>query len=676
MIYHCLLALLFVAYLEITGQYILYRLNKNDYPLAFGFGLMALMSYCYITTSILTNLDCSFYLIFAIYAIYIVASFVFIFKDFKKVNWHFDIRSWIIALVFVGVMFYYAYNTTLGDTNAFDSVFYINFVSTNIGNPKMNRFSLYFGGAVGSNVYPQYSFQSYYYFVSCFVFVFRKLLAKLTLANNFTVFVWVFQIVYNFFFVSLLLNAIDKICKEKKLLKYFILFIYLFFYGKIYFNNVYGFYGNTFRTISISYAILSIINIFKFHNKSDWLLLGICIYASCAFSSTSLFIVFFILFALYFVLVLKEANFFKYYAFLLFFPILNLLAAAFYINVWISALISILICALLFVLNDLLIKISNYKYTRKALFILSFLMMVFLSYKITGNLLDISAFFDNGSGVYDMNINYFSNRVTLGENQVYFRYLTLFLFAYVCLFEFKNPLIMSFIIIVLVILNPICCAFLNKINPVWYRSFEIMANPCTMIYYLNLLFNRFNYKYVYYPLLLCLFIMFLLNIDFKTPLYYHKSYIPSDDYNNLLKMNNDEYDVLNRLKSEVEYNNIEEPYIVTLNLFTESFIPYGHYIYGRELIMLDGWTTSEIQIYSMFYPKDEYGVAYEDVKPDYDNMAEYLKDAGIDYLVIGKDMEYYDSQGYYNYIYLKVEACGYGSLIYSNDSYELFYFEH
>ena len=87
------------------------------------------------------------------------------------------------------------------------------------------------------------------------------------------------------------------------------------------------------------------------------------------------------------------------------------------------------------------------------------------------------------------------------------------------------------------------------------------------------------------------------------------------------------------------------------------------------------WTEAEKQVYAIFYPPNYLGEGCKDVDPDYDNVAKYIKEAGIDYIVMDKKLEYYNKNtDSWKYLIYTIAECGYGYSIYSNDSYELFCF--
>ena len=114
MIYYFMLALLLVIYFEVTGKLFLSLTNFDKSKIAFPFGLMLFMAFAYLTTSILTYSNCSFWLIFGIYTLYFIASILLLIKYRIKIDWKISIADWLLVLIFVLVMIYYSYKTALG----------------------------------------------------------------------------------------------------------------------------------------------------------------------------------------------------------------------------------------------------------------------------------------------------------------------------------------------------------------------------------------------------------------------------------------------------------------------------------------------------------------------------------------------------------------------------------
>lgn len=673
MIWYFLLTLLLVVYFEISGQLVLHALKFDRYELAFPFGLMSILAFLFLTTGAFTFSNCSFWLVMALCVVYVLITIFLFIKNRKNIKWNFSIFAWIMLLMIVFIMLFYAYNTTLGETSGFDSTYYLNFISTNIGKKNLNTTDFFYGGYT-SGQSAQYTFQSYYYFASCVVFLFVRILSHITIVNNYSAIIWVFQILFNFFLGSIIINSIKLLSKNNKLLSITFAFIFVFFYGKLYWNNVYGFYGNSFRTIAMAYSIMIAYEIFNKDTQRDWILFSICLLATCAFSSSGVFSIVFLLFGLYFVLVETCDQLFKYYAFILFVPFMDLICVVLSLKILYSFIISLIICVLLFCLNNYLVKLSRLKFTKKIIFSIFFILTLALSLMVTKNPFDFSAFTNNHSEVADMTINYFHNYGLLAKSEKIYRTLIWLLLGYVSIFENKNKLIKTFIIVFAIFFSPFNCPIIYKFNIVYHRALDIIVNPYTVLLYLSMFYNRVKNRYVYTGTMFLLFVLFVARTDFINPNYYHESFIPGDNYNNIMKMSNDEFDVLYQLKEEVNYLD-KTSYIVSTNLFTESIIPDARFIYGRLLLINPEWSNAEKQVYSIFYPPAYLGDVCKEIKADYDNVGIYLSEANIDFLIVDKNQEYYnENENNWQYLIYKVAECGYGYSIYSNDNYELFKF--
>ena len=150
-----ILAFILLIYFELLGQAILNYLKKDLYIFSFGIGIIAWLAIAYISTSILTALDCSFYLILFIYSIIFIISLYLIIKKIKYLK--IDIINWLILIIVSTIILYYSFNTSLGDLNGFDSTHYINMVTSNIGLDKLNSKSVV-DGTFTKNISYQYTF--------------------------------------------------------------------------------------------------------------------------------------------------------------------------------------------------------------------------------------------------------------------------------------------------------------------------------------------------------------------------------------------------------------------------------------------------------------------------------------------------------------------------------------
>ena len=656
-------SLLFIAYLEVLGQWLLSKLNK-EFKISFPFGFMLLIGYGYLTTAIPSSLQWSFNYLVVVYALFFLVTLILIIKDIKKVKWHISITSWVIMVLCCTILVYYSYNTTLGNLNGFDSVYYFNLITSNINSSRLNSVFPLDGNIHSSlQVSYQYTFQSYYYFASVFVYFVKAFLRKLSFDVYYVdLIAWIFQIIYNCFLLSLVINALDKV-NSKKLLSFLVIFIYTFFYGKYYFSNVYGFFGNTFRTIAFGYIVLLLFDLFKNNDIKDKILIYIVSLAACGFSSSAVFTLVFMCFGLAFCLPKKDEHYFTEVAILMALPLFNLIVVlkkSVSVKIGVEVLI---LCIILILINKYLVSLFRNKYFKIIVLVFGFVAMAYISYKTTSNLFDFSSFFDNNSERADMYFNY-CRPFGIGAKYCYILLFDILFITYL-IFN-RNEYTTMVLSLMIVIFNPFCVSYLFSINGVYHRSYDLFFNPFTFVLFFNYLLNKINNKYFYYGSMVFLIGLFALNTDFVNPSYYHESYIPSKDYNGQYRMDNDEIDIIKQIDNDSKYRALSNPYICTPNLLTQGDIK-GTYLYTRGYVTwyMGGY---QINVYEIFYPDREKSFEY-----DINNMDTYLWNSGIDYLVVDKSYEYYDeTEGTYDYLVRRVYECQIP--FYENDSYAVFYF--
>lgn len=648
-------AVIFIAYLEILGQWLLHKLNKNIYPFAFGVGFLFLMAYGYLFTSFMSASRLSFYLIYAVYAVFLAASGFVIVKDFKKVKWNFKWQYWLILLVCTVALSYYSYNTTLGELNGFDTVFYLNMISTNIGLDKLNTRDFITGTRAGYYSF-YYTFQSYYYFISCFVFTFRKILSLVGIRTYYTqLIIWPFQFLFHAFYVSVILNTFDRFTKDKKILNGVLLFLFVFYLGRQYFNSVFGFFGNTMRQPAVAYCSFFLYEYFNESNKGNKILFFLCLIGMCSFSSSNMLIALLFIFGSFFFMADKEDDLFRWYAVTLLVPLATLHSIYRKYYELMDLKIPVIVIIVLFLLNGILTKAIRLKHAKKVIFGVMFLAMLVLSYMTIGALFHQSTFAWTNAEIGDMTINYFALGYGSHERIIYC-YTVWILLIPTLIFCRRDKMVILAWIMILCFFNPMCCSFLHKIDRSYQRAYDIIANPFTLTLFAYMLFKKLNNKYVYYGLSAAALLFLVLGTDIRYPVYYNEEmFKPGDDYNKVYKMKTAEYDIIEHIYDDYRYRGIERPFIVTPNLLTMSSIPEGEYMYGRELLNLYGNEGPYYQVYATFYPYTYfYNNGYRPDDADYQNIKKYIDEIGVDYLVIDSNImfHYRETDEYYTLMYL------------------------
>lgn len=669
-----ILAFLFIVYLELIGRAMVARLKREIGLFSFPIGFIALLSSSYITTSILSALNCSFYLIFTINIVIVFLFTLLFIKEFRRIDFSFSTMHVVMMLIMVLALLYYSYNTTLGELNGFDTTHYLNLVTNNIGIDRLNSKNVLYGNIVDGSAYSyQYTFQSYYYFASSILYLVGKFMTLFKIEFYYaTAFIWIFQVLFFALLSDLILESLNKLFNKEYIIYLFIFIMFILGYGRQYYNSVFGFYGNTLRTVVVGFALMYLVEYFRTGDIDDKYLFYSSLLCACSLSSSGVFILFFVLYALSFIDIFDEDTC-KEYAGVIFVPLVNLLTVITG-NLLISITISSVACFSLYLFRVFFKYLLNIKYVKLIVIVLSIIVMVFLSYKVTNNIFDFSAFFNNNCERYDMTLDYFSYNLGYKIIKI-FKFISISM-LFVCLvLRRDDKYIQLSWILILVLFNPFCCSILNQINVVYYRAHEIILNPYTFIYLLYMIRNLNKNKVLFSIVVVILCIYSFKYSDYKRPLYYHDSYKPQENYNRIYKMNNNQIEIIRNIKDNYIYNNISTPRIVSTNLLTQSMIPNGIYYFGRDLKINKDWEESEYQMFAMFYPVNYYGDERAPSDVDYDHMCKYINASDIDYLVVDKNVHYYNIERELWYpLNYKVDECG-TYAYYENDDYSLYYYE-
>lgn len=662
-----LIALLFIGYCELFGRTISYKLNIKFKSFYFSIGLISLLAIFFFFTSIFTGTNCSFYLILLFFILLTVFSFYLIIKNINKMDQHVSGSSLIFIIIFVLFALYYTYNTTFGDINGFDTTFYLNMFAGNMGGHKLNSIHYVWGNVEPGVVNRMYAFQSYYYYADCLYFFIAKWFNLLHINFYPTLsFVWTFQIVFFASIATIITETIQHFSNKKQLLLTSI-GILMFFYVRYQFNSVYGFFGNTLKAISLSYASLLLYLYFKDYNKSYLYLFYCSLLATCAFTSTGSFISILFLFAAFFFIYEHNNNYVKECSIIIFPVFVDILTVATYKTI-IGIPLSTIICLILFFFGN---KLSKLIYGNKKVVLVLLTICMFIASRFFSNgLFDFSGFFSRIGTTYDMVLYFFNFSIKKGFSASNVYIIICDLLVLLNLIFKRNDKMMTIAwILIICFFNPFCCNFLSKVNTVYYRAYEIILNPFTIIYMTNNIFEMIDNKTINYSISIIVLLVIAYTANLSKPMYYHESYIPSKDYNGFYRMNNDEIDVINELK--VYCLDKDNPRIITPNLLTQSMLQKGTYIFGRSLQVNPDWTDAEKELYAIFYPAIYYGDPDQPANPDYDNYESYLKEADIDYVVVDKSLMHYypEEDNYYGLYYYLLRIGRDINVLYDNNSY-------
>lgn len=664
--------IILIAYFEILGRYIFMKLNKKPFEFSFIIGFLFVMAVLYLTSWPITAFNGSFYILLAYYIVLFLISLILIIKDFKKINFHFNIKMWMILLIFLVFGIFISSKRTLGDPHGFDQLYYINMMSFNIGNTQMNTLHPHFGTYPNTDVqWITYVFQSYYYFIPVLIYIFRTALSFIGMSfETLPAIVWGFQIVQSFIFIGTAILCIQELKDKSKLFNVAMAVLLILFLGNLYYNNVYGFIGNNYR---MAIHAISMLFLFRYFNDRDktWLyLFYMSMLGMCAVSSTGTFSFVFVLFGLFFVLYNREENILKHYAIVLFVPLVNIIITKTGQKWWVYAAILIFVIAV-YLLNDLILKIYQNKAIRIGTLILVMLIFVIGSSILTKNLFNVDKFFTNYSEVQDMSWDYFD---FYDYKHWIFNLIVLIPFFYHIFKNPRHPLSVISWVLIITFFNPLGSAMMNKINWVYYRSYDIIINQFTLIYFLQYFRDNLKLKEIYNVTILALSTILA---TVQIPSYWHETFVPDDDFNPIFKISNSELEVIYNVRQMIEDKNIKNPAIITSTFYMPSFIEGSTYLYGKEKRYNYGKLESNsYSLYLIFFPTGDYDNFRPDEEPQYKDVISLLKECKYDVLVLEYGLYAPVDDKYVPIVDLVEEDGTYQRSEYSTSKYAVYYLAH
>ena len=664
---------LLLTYFEILGRYFFYKIKKEALPFSFLIGFVLTMAILYIISWPITAFNGNFYHLLALYLILFVASVILILKDIKNISFKFDIKTWIIFFILVFVEIYISYNRTLGDPHGFDSLYYINTVAFNIGNPELNSLHPHFGTYPNTDVqWITYVFQSYYYFIAVLIWLGQKMSTIVGISfEMMPAFVWIFQIFGSMFFIGTSITCIKEINNKNKFLNLAFICLLVLFLGNLYYNNVFAFIGNNYRMSIHALATIYLFRYFKDKSKYNLFMCFMLMEGMCALSSTGTFALIFLLFGLFYALCDEEKNLLKYYVVFCFVPTINILVTKLGQKWWIAFLV-LLVFAIIWILNDQIIKLFKNKLVKIGSLLICFMVLAILSYTITGNIFDFNAFFNNYSEIADMSFDYFMFN---DLRHWLFNILVLGALLYFLIKNRKDKFSITCLVLMFVLYNPLTCTFLNKVNWVYYRTYDIIINNFTILFFINYLIENIDVKLMKNSAITLVLIVSIILSYIQIPLYYHESFVPDDDYNYIYKIENSELELIRNIRDMIVDLGIDNPRIINQTFYMPSYIK-GEYLFGKEKrYNYDKYDDISFNLYLIFFPHD---FAYDNFWPqgatiDYENLKYYLDNCDYDILIVNSNSFYYDEDNNYIQLSSYVENCGYVKSDYSTYLYDVYY---
>ncbi len=668
-----ILPFVLLIYFELIGRLFFLKVRKEASTFSFLIGFIFVMAVLYVVSWPITAFNGNFYHLAIFYGILFLLSLFGIIKNIKKISYKFDKKLWFLFFVLVFVEIYMSYQRTLGTPHGFDALYYLNTISFNIGNTELNSLHPHFGTYPNTDVqWITYVFQSYYYFVEVFIWAVMNVLKIVNIRFEVEpAYVWIFQILGSMFFIGTSLTCVEEIKSKNKVLNISFVLLTVLFLGNLYYNNVYAFIGNNYRMSVHALATIYLFRYFKDKDKYNLFMCFMLMEGMCGLSSTGTFALIFLLFGLFYVLCNEEKSLLKYYAVICYVPTLNILVTKLG-QKWYIPFVLLAVFGIIWILNDVIIKLFGNKKVKIGSLLLIFAVLFILSYRITGNVFNFYAFFNNYSEIADMSFDYF---MFSDIRHWLFNILILGVLFYFLIKNREDKFSIVCWILILILYNPLTCTYLNKVNWVYYRTYDIIINNFTIMYFISYVFNDIKNKYVKNTYIVYVLVVSIALSCIQIPIYYHDTFIPDDDYNYVYKIENSELELIDNIRNMIDDLNIEKPRIINQTFYMPSYIK-GEYLYGKEKrYNMNAYNEISYELYLIFF---FYDYAFDnfypsDANPDYENLKYYLDNCDYDILIVGSNSFFYNKDNNYIQLSTYVQECGYEKSEYSTYLYDVYY---
>lgn len=601
-------------------------------------------------------------------------------KRKNKLN-KYDIGFYLCMLIFVAIMVYFSSNRTLGQ-NSFDTNFYLSIVIQGSTSPNFS-FVEYGTGFVSNVINTQYDYQSFYAFGS-FILATLEPIVHILNSSYFTItthtFIWTISILFYMFEFTLLIGMIKQFNLKLNPIVPFIILLFLGYHSLVYYNSIFAFFGNTYRVWILAFLMMEIYRSITTQIYRPFILL-LASSALIAVSSTGFFLGIIVLTPYVMFIFMQRLDFNRTIEIvsLLIFP--TLVFALFYlgsnqINIFMIILVLIILLYGLFTFlyfSKMLIKDKIYSLIR--ILIVYGIPIIILGYSIyasiTGMKLPQSFFFDHRA--YDMVWYYFNTESSVNILINAFYFISLIIYVLMV----KNKYRWCIISLIILFINPISSQFVVRFlaSVVYYRSFEVIFNPFTVLILSTSALSLINYKQVKYIISILLFLYFTPKVIEHSSLYYHSSFLPNKEYSSLYRVNSSEIEVLSVLKTKIILENYKNAKVISQIEMVRGFVPNVITPISNETIRsINRYAINKerSKLLTIFMNRDFIGQEIFDVKPEYDKTCQYLMDERIDFVIVDKNQFYYDEEGLIIPLYFKVRDCA--TPIYESNDYFIYQF--
>lgn len=177
---------------------------------------------------------------------------------YKRIQWFNLDRTLIVFALILLIRILVAYSRGIAE-ESFDTVHYLSYILEAAKGSFLTEFDV--NGALRTIVLPQDDFSSHFYILSSMYRVVEFIKAQLSfdiLTLTMPVIIWITTIFYYILSISLTFVSMDVLNVKNRFHQLIVILLTQFFIGSFYYNSVFIFYGNTYRTLFAGVMVLFI----------------------------------------------------------------------------------------------------------------------------------------------------------------------------------------------------------------------------------------------------------------------------------------------------------------------------------------------------------------------------------------------------------------------------------
>jgi len=570
----------------------------------------------------------------------------------------------------------------------FDSVYYLSQVAESIDHPIWGGYLYYQGEGPFEFVEVLHDFQGYYYFWAVLLH-WVDTTFKVSSSSLIPVYIWGASILYFMSLGSIVISSINVLFKKHKWFALLSFFLLAPFFTN-YFNTTLGFFGNTFRTVCVGWAMIVVYRFLRSHDDKLFIPLAVIFYAGIMVSSSCLFLFVFLDAALLFYLAFSNKTTWVDYLCLVLssvglihFGIIAVYPSQ-YPQYWIclgAALgITALLCGIVWLFHKHADRLSM---IFKVIFPVALAIILFRSFQLRNSQFGYSYFFEKGS-LHDM-CNNFTSHVSTAE-----MWRNIVMYAMVALLavnakmnrSYKQLLLILGVLFLNPLVEPFVATYLTK--EAYCRAFDLLVNPftlCFLIYNTDTLLNRIHINWVILPALSLIATGTLTKTNLTVPYSKTLTFLTdSEDYNWEYKVTNQTMEMYDYIMNDLIPFSDSRLYFLSQDESLRGYVPGIVNVFGtnkfRDAMSSEEQFNDNYLVMSLLYPHRLTGANpvvdpdQNEVVSDYSRLGELISSfPNVNYVIMRNTVAVWDERGWFDKCYISVLRSGQCSIEYENDEW-------